>query len=66
MRGHSPVEKSGTVCVTTGGSRWEANTQMGFFRLVMVVYVLVFALMVVIAIGSFFGAFSNPLIDPGM
>jgi hypothetical protein len=33
---------------------------------VMVVYVLVFALMVVIALGSLFGVFSNPLIDPGM
>jgi hypothetical protein len=39
---------------------------MGFFRFVMAVYILVFALMVVIAIGSFFGVFDNPLIDPGM
>lgn len=39
---------------------------MGFFRLVMVLYILFFALMVVVALGSLFGVFSNPLIDPGM
>lgn len=39
---------------------------MGFFRFVTVVYILVFALMVLVAIGSLLGAFTNPLIDPGM
>lgn len=39
---------------------------MGAFRFLTALYIIVFVLMVLIAIGSFFGVFTNPLIDPGM
>lgn len=35
-------------------------------RLLTAVYTLVFLLLVVLAIGSIFGVFDNPLIDPGL
>jgi hypothetical protein len=39
---------------------------MGAFRFLTALYIIVFVLMVLIAIGSFFGVFQNPLIDPAM
>lgn len=39
---------------------------MGAFKFLTAVYIVMFALMILIAIGSFFGVFDNPLIDPGM
>ena len=35
-------------------------------RLLTWLYTLVFVVLVLVAIGSFFGVFDNPMIDPGM
>ncbi|MFN8592280.1 MAG: hypothetical protein U0031_12545 [Thermomicrobiales bacterium] len=40
--------------------------EMGAFKFMTAVYILIFALMILIALGSFLGVFSNPMIDPGM
>jgi hypothetical protein len=39
---------------------------MGGIRLVTTLYIIFFVVMVVAAIGSILGVFSNPLIDPGL
>ncbi len=39
---------------------------MGGIKLIVTLYTIFFVLMILIAIGSFFGVFDNPLIDPGM
>lgn len=39
---------------------------MGGIKLITVLYTIFFLLMILIAIGSFFGVFDNPLIDPGL
>ena len=39
---------------------------MGGIKLITTVYTILFVLMILIAIGSFFGVFDNPLIDPGL
>ncbi len=39
---------------------------MGGIKLMTALYTIFFVLMILIAIGSFFGVFDNPLIDPGM
>lgn len=39
---------------------------MGAFRFLTALYIIMFVLIILIAIGSFFGVFTNPLIDPGM
>jgi hypothetical protein len=39
---------------------------MGGIKLVTALYTIVFLLMILIAIGSFFGVFDNPMIDPGL
>lgn len=35
-------------------------------RLLTALYTLFFVVLVLVAIGSFFGVFDNPMIDPGM
>ena len=40
--------------------------QMGGIRLIVTLYAIFFALIILIVIGSFFGVFENPLIDPGL
>jgi hypothetical protein len=40
--------------------------RMGGIKLIAALYTVFFVLMILIAIGSFFGVFDNPLIDPGM
>ncbi len=39
---------------------------MGGVRLITMLYTIFFVLIILIVIGSFFGVFDNPLIDPGM
>jgi hypothetical protein len=39
---------------------------MGGIRLLTLLYTIFFVLIVLIAIGSFFGVFGNPNIDPGL
>ena len=39
---------------------------MGGVRLITWLYTVFFVLIILIVIGSFFGVFDNPLIDPGM
>jgi hypothetical protein len=39
---------------------------MGGIRLITALYALMFVLLVLIAIGSIFGLFDNPMIDPGV
>jgi hypothetical protein len=39
---------------------------MGGIRLIVTLYTIFFVLIILIAIGSFFGVFGNPLIDPGL
>lgn len=39
---------------------------MGAFKLLTVLYIIMFVLMIAIAVGSLVGIFDNPLIDPGM
>lgn len=39
---------------------------MGGIRLLTVLYTLFFLLLILVAIGSIFGAFDNPMIDPGV
>jgi hypothetical protein len=40
--------------------------QMGGIKLITALYTFFFVLMILIAIGSVFGVFDNPLIDPGL
>ena len=39
---------------------------MGGIRWITTLYAFFFILMIVVAIGSIFGVFDNPLIDPGV
>jgi len=39
---------------------------MGGIRLLTTLYTIFFVLIILIAIGSFFGVFQNPIIDPGV
>jgi hypothetical protein len=39
---------------------------MGGLKLLTVLYTIMFALMILIVIGSVLGVFNNPLLDPGM
>ena len=39
---------------------------MGGIRLLTMLYTIFFVLIILIAIGSFFGLFDNPMIDPGL
>lgn len=39
---------------------------MGGIKLITALYTIFFLLMILIAIGSFFGVFDNPLLDPGL
>ena len=39
---------------------------MSGVRLITTLYTIFFVLLVLIVIGSFFGVFDNPLIDPGL
>ena len=59
--------KSGTVqvCGALVGSG-KAEERMGGIRLLTTLYAIFFVLIILIAIGSFFGVFENPLIDPGL
>ena len=59
--------KSGTVpvCGVTNG-RGKAEGRMGGVRLITTLYTIFFVLLVLIVIGSFFGVFDNPLVDPGL
>ncbi len=60
-------DKSGTVRVsgaTRGSGR--LRERMGGIRLLTTLYTIFFVLIILIAIGSFFGVFGNPLIDPGL
>jgi hypothetical protein len=44
----------------------EVEERMGGLRLLTTLYMIFFVLIILIAIGSFFGVFGNPLIDPGL
>jgi hypothetical protein len=59
--------KSGTVsvCAAPVGSG-KAEGRMGGIRLITWLYTIFFVLIILIVIGSFFGVFGNPLIDPGL
>ena len=39
---------------------------MGGIRLITWLYTIFFVLIILIVIGSFFGVFENPLLDPGL
>jgi hypothetical protein len=39
---------------------------MAGIRIITVLYTIFFVLMVLVVIGSIFGVFDNPFIDPGM
>jgi hypothetical protein len=59
--------KSGTVqvCGALAGSGKDEG-RMGGIRLLTTLYTIFFVLIILIVIGSFFGVFNNPLIDPGL
>jgi hypothetical protein len=59
--------KSGTVHLRDApvGSG-KAEGRMGGIRLLTMLYTIFFVLIILIVIGSFFGVFGNPNIDPGM
>jgi ABC-type Fe3+-siderophore transport system permease subunit len=61
------IVKSGTVHISGApvGSG-KAEERMGGIRLLTTLYAIFFVLIILIAIGSFFGVFDNPLIDPGL
>jgi hypothetical protein len=44
----------------------KAEGRMGGIRLITTLYTIVFVLIILIVIGSFFGVFDNPVIDPGL
>jgi hypothetical protein len=56
---------TGQVCGAPVGSG-KVEGRMGGIRLIVMLYTVFFVLIVLIAIGSFFGVFGNPLIDPGL
>ena len=59
--------KSGTVlvCGAPVGSG-KAEGRMGGIRLLTTLFTIFFVLIILIVIGSFFGVFENPNIDPGL
>ena len=59
--------KSSTVQACGGPiESGKAEGRMGGIRLLTTLYAIFFALLILIVIGSFFGIFENPLIDPGL
>jgi hypothetical protein len=48
------------------GSQARGNQRMGGIKLITTLYTIFFVLIILIAIGSLFGVFDNPMIDPGM
>ena len=59
--------KSGTVHVSGAPvASGKAEGRMGGIRLITTLYAIFFVLIILIAIGSFFGVFDNPMIDPGL
>jgi hypothetical protein len=44
----------------------KAGERMGGIRLLTMLYTIFFVLIILIVIGSFFGVFDNPMIDPGL
>jgi hypothetical protein len=44
----------------------KVERRMGGIRLIVTLYTIFFVLIILIAVGSFFGVFGNPLIDPGL
>ena len=63
----SPEQRNPVQCTYTvrrlGG---KAEERMGGIRLITTLYTIFFVLIILIAIGSFFGVFENPIIDPGL
>jgi hypothetical protein len=53
------------VCGAPVGSG-KAEGRMGGIRLLTTLYTIFFVLIILIVIGSFFGVFENPNIDPGL
>jgi hypothetical protein len=59
--------KSGTVHVCGAPvASGKAEGRMSGIRLITALYTIFFVLIILIVIGSFFGVFENPLIDPGL
>jgi hypothetical protein len=59
--------KSGTVHVSGSVARsGKDEERMGGIRVLTMLYTIVFVLIILIVIGSFLGAFDNPMIDPGL
>jgi hypothetical protein len=48
------------------GREWEGWGRMGGIRLLTTLYTIFFVLIILIVVGSFFGVFDNPFIDPGL
>jgi cell division septal protein FtsQ len=48
------------------GREWEGWGRMGRIRLLTTLYTIFFVLIILIVVGSFFGVFDNPFIDPGL
>jgi uncharacterized membrane protein len=57
--------RSGTVC-RARDQFGKGERQMFGIRFLTAVYTLVFVVLVLVFIGSIFGAFQNPMIDPGL
>ena len=57
--------RSGTVCRVRDQFA-KGERRMFGVRFLTAVYTLFFVVLVLVAIGSIFGVFDNPLIDPGM
>jgi hypothetical protein len=60
---HNPVQYDARRARRAPG---KARVDMGGIRLITMLYTLFFILMILVAIGSIFGIFDNPLIDPGV
>ncbi|MGH2617723.1 MAG: hypothetical protein ACRDJC_21035, partial [Thermomicrobiales bacterium] len=51
---------------TNGSAAAKDEERMGGIKVITTLYTIFFILIILIAIGSFFGVFDNPMIDPGM
>jgi hypothetical protein len=59
--------ESGTVHVCGAPvESGKAGGRMGGIRLLTTLYTIFFVLIILIVVGSFFGVFDNPYIDPGL
>ena len=65
-RGGSAARQELRYSTASDRRRIEGEREMAGIRIITVLYAIMFVVMVLVVIGSIFGVFDNPLIDPGL